>query len=104
MVNFEQINKLFKRKDKVLPKKRQVFAVGTGTYVGEMLVYVKTDTDNHYFLSIPKNINRIVPIDKFNFALENKILEFAADLPKNVYQMCSKQFFYNEKVKNLKKD
>lgn len=91
------IDKLLKKNNTVVPKSREVYAVGTGTYVGEMLVYCKQDKDNYFFLSIPKNINRKIPIDKFNFAIENKIAEFAHKLPQDVYKLCYKQFEYNEK-------
>ena len=97
MVKFELINRLLKRKSKVIPKPPEVYAVGTGTYVGEMLVYCKKDLDNYYFLSIPKNINRTIPIEKFGFAIEHKIAEFANKLPKPVYKICYKQYEYNEK-------
>jgi hypothetical protein len=96
-VNFDVINKLVKRNNKFIPKARKVYAVGTGIYVGEMLVYCKKDSANYYFLSIPKNINRTVPIDKFELALEHKIAEFVTDLPRKVYNICYKQFEYNER-------
>ena len=102
MVNFEFINRLLKRKSKVIPKPPEVYAVGTGTYVGEMLVYCKKDIDNYYFLSIPKNINRIIPIEKFDYAIEHKIAEFAHKLPKPVYKICAKQYQYNEVNSNSK--
>ena len=102
MVKFEFINRLIKRKSKVIPKPPEVYAVGTGTYVGEMLVYWKKDIDNYYFLSIPKNINRIIPIEKFDYAIEHKIAEFAHKLPKPVYKICAKQYQYNEVNSNSK--
>lgn len=85
-------------KDKVVtPKERQIYAVGTGTYVGEMLVFVKRNADTYYFLSIPKNRNRAVPVDKFEFGVKHKIIEYVQDLPKPIYALCAKQFGYNEK-------
>ena len=91
------INNLIKRKTKVVPKNRQVYAIGTGAYVGEMFVYCKSDANQYYFLSIPKNINRSVPIDRFNFAIEHKITELVCTLPRKVYNICVKQFEYNQK-------
>ena len=67
-----------------------------------MLVYCKKDIDNYYFLSIPKNINRIIPIEKFDYAIEHKIAEFAHKLPKPVYKICAKQYQYNEVNSNSK--
>jgi hypothetical protein len=92
----EFITNLIKNK-KTVPKSKEVYAVGTGTYVGEMLVYCKKDKENYCFLSIPKNINRKIPIDKFDFGIEHKIMEFVRKLPSNVYNICYKQFEYNEK-------
>ena len=102
MVKFEFINRLLKRKSKVIPKSPEVYAIGTGTYVGEMLVFCRKDAENYYFLSIPKNINRVIPIEKFDFAVENKIAEFAHKLPGNVYNICYKQHQYNEKNRDSK--
>lgn len=91
----EIIEKLKKRNR--LPKERQVYAVGTGTYVGEMLVYIKKQGDNYCFLSVPKNRNRTVPIEKFDFGLEHKIIEFVEELPKPIYKLCVAQHAFNEK-------
>lgn len=85
------------------PKSRQVYAVGTGTYVGEMFVYIKEDAENFHFLSIPKKRNRVVPKDKFEFAVTNKIMELVEDLPSPIYKLCHKQFFFNEKAGNVPK-
>lgn len=96
-VKLDFINKLVKGKTKFIPKARKVYAVGTGVYVGEMLVFCKKDSNNYHFLSIPKMINRSVPIDKFEFAMEHKIAEFVTDLPRKVYNICFKQFEYNQR-------
>jgi len=96
-----KIQNLFKPKNLHEPKKYEVYGVLHGTYVGELLVYCSQDVSNYYFLSIPKNINRTVPKDKFNYGLENNVLEKAKVLPKNVYNMCFKQFEYNNKHKDL---
>lgn len=94
---FNILNKLIKNKTKVIPKAKQVYAVGTGTFVGEMLIYCKQDKDHYYFLSIPKNINRKIPKDKFDLGVSERIVEYVKDLPKNVYKTCLKQHEYNDK-------
>jgi len=93
---------IFKKKLKTYPKGRQVYAVGTGTYVGEMFVYIRTTGESYSFISLPKLINREIPIDKFNWAIEHKIIEFVQVLPKKVYDICYKQYFYNLKPKETK--
>lgn len=95
-VKAKVLSKILKRSNKVIPKSKEVYAVVTGAYVGEMLVYCTKDQENYFFLSIPKNINRVIPIDKFKFAIDNKIAEFVDVLPKKVYNICLKQFEYNK--------
>jgi hypothetical protein len=97
---FDYINKLLKKKTKVKPKAKQIYAVGTGTFVGEMLIYCKQDEENYYFLSIPKNINRKIPKERFDYGIQEKIIEYVKDLPSDVYKICYKQHDYNEKNSN----
>lgn len=76
------------------------YAVGTGTYVGEIFVFVE-ETENYYhFISIPKNINRSVPKDKFDIGLANKILDYVEEIDADVFTLLKKQFEFN---KNLNK-
>lgn len=86
-----------------IPKESEVFAVGTGTYVGEMWVFVEKAANDYHFLSVPKNINRFAPIDKFDWAIQYKITEFVEKLPGQVYEICKAQFMYNKKHGNHKK-
>ena len=77
------------------PKKGNIYAVGTGIYVGEMFVFVK-EIDNEYnFISIPKNVNRVVPKDKFKLGLESKILDYVGPIDANVFVLLEKQFDFN---------
>lgn len=82
------------------PVPRQIYAVGTGTYVGELLVFIKKHGEDYLFLSVPKNRNRKVPIEKFDFAIKHKIIEFVEELPAPIYKLCVAQFEYNEKHKD----
>jgi hypothetical protein len=86
---------LFKNRIKH-PDKRKAYAVLTGDYVGEMLVYIQEEGDNFLFLSIPKNTNRLIPKEKFDFAWNHNIIEFVETLPRDVYKVITKQFQYNE--------
>lgn len=103
MFKFDYINKLLKRKTNGYPKVKEVYACGTGTYVGEMLVFCKKDLHNYYFISVPKNVNRVIPIDKFNFGISNKIIELAHVLPSSVFKTCFKQHEYNRSNLNTQK-
>ena len=72
------------------------YAVTTGTYVGEIFIYIKTVNKAHCFLSIPKMLNREVPEDKFKYAKDNKVIEFLECVPKNERILCKLQYEYNE--------
>jgi len=74
-----------------------VYAVTTGTYVGEMFVYIDTISDSHNFLSIPKILNRVVPADKFDYAIETKVIEYVERIPYNERRVCEAQYRANEK-------
>lgn len=77
-------------------KQCSIYAVTTGTYVGEMLVLVREDKDSFHFLSIPKNINRQIPKEKIEFGLEHSIIEFVQRLPEDVNNVIVAQFNKNE--------
>lgn len=93
------VGKIFKREPE--PKTKIPYAVQNGHYVGEMFVYMEKDENNFYFISIPKNINREVPKEKFFFGIENKILEEVEKLPNNIYSLLKAQYFHNKK-RNIK--
>lgn len=80
----------------VHPIKRQAYAITTGAYVGEMIVFVEENEDNYGFLSIPKNNNRHIPKDKFKFGLEQEIVEIVDSIPQDVYDLLEKQYTYNK--------
>lgn len=83
--------------DKVLLSKKDVYAVQTGQYAGEMLIFIEDNNDSHCFLSIPNMVNRDIPHDKFKFALENHIVEKVnEDIPKQVYSLCIAQYKQNK--------
>lgn len=84
-------NKLFKHKHY-----GKIFAVTKGTYLGEMLVFIKEERDSFCFLSLPDCINRKIPKEKFDFGLENGILDFVQTSPVDVYKITIKQYEKNE--------
>lgn len=82
------------------PEFRDVFAVVKGSYIGEMLILVDKKHDDYCFLSVPKNINRNIPIDNFLYGVKRKIVEFVETLPEEVYNVIKAQYQYNEKSNN----
>jgi hypothetical protein len=93
-----QMNSWFKNNNH--PQKQNIYAITTGTYVGEMIVLVKEDDEHFYFLSIPKNINRQIPKDKVDFGFKNGIIDFVEKIPKPVNEIIIAQFNKNENSDN----
>lgn len=76
-----------------------MYAVVTGDYCGEMLAFIETQNNAHHFLSIPKNENRSVPVDKFEFGLNNGVVETVEKMPRYVYALLEKQYMHNKRHK-----
>lgn len=84
----------FKKKH---PIKGFSYAVTTGTYIGEILVFVEEKNDGFDFISIPKNINRNIPKDKFFYGIEENIVDVVEKIPNKIFNLLKKQFEYNKK-------
>lgn len=76
------------------PKKRLVYAVTKGTYLGELWVCVE-NTKSYKFLSLPEMHVRDIPKDKFDLGLKEGILDVVNKLPNYVYKVCYKQYLKN---------
>jgi hypothetical protein len=89
------VTRLFKKET---PNKLEgrIYAVTTGDYAGQILLLVKQVGDSFWFLSIPSNNNQEVPKDKFEFGMNNDIIEYIGDLPKDIFKTVKAQFKYNE--------
>lgn len=79
------------------PIKGYSYAVTTGAYVGEILIFVEEKEDNFDFISIPKNVNRYIPKDKFFYGINEKIVDVVEKIPNKVFKLLQKQFEYNKK-------
>lgn len=88
------ISSWFNRKH---PKKGHAYAVTTGVFVGEMLVFVEKRKDEYSFISIPKNINRTVPVDKFELGINEGIVDPVEQIDSKVCRLLFKQYEYNLK-------
>jgi len=80
------------------PEVRCSYAVKHGYYAGEILIFIRKQTDSYEFLSIPKMLNRSIPCDKFNDGWGYGIIDFVEKIPKDVYKAVIKQFENNSKV------
>ena len=73
-----------------------MYAVVTGDYCGEMLAFIETTNGVHNFISVPKNENRSVPVDKFDFGIANGVVEKVDKMPSYVYDILVEQYNYNK--------
>lgn len=83
--------------------KRQVYAVETGDYAGQMFIVVNPTTENVGCLSIPVMENVKVPRDALEYAVESNIITFIETLPKKVYKVSEAQYIKNENPDNRRK-
>jgi hypothetical protein len=79
------------------PLKGEIYAVHTGDYAGEMLIFIEEKTKNFRFLSVPIMENRIVPVESFNFARNTDIIKYVERAPEYVLQASIIQYKHNEK-------
>ena len=80
------------------PNKGCIYAVGTGTYVGEMFVFIEQNQNDYHFISIPKNVNREVPKDKFVLGLNSQIIDYVGQIDSDVLDLLEKQFVFNKQM------
>ena len=74
-----------------------IYAVNSGKFVGEFFVLVeKTDTEFR-FLSIPKMLQRVVPVADMDRGIKNKIITPVKHLPKPIFDICRKQYRHSTK-------
>ena len=82
------------------PEQRYAFAIKTGTYAGEIIIFIKQNSQNYEFLSVPKMLNRQIPVEKFKLGVDTGIVDFVEKIPKDVYKIVSAQFEKNSRSLN----
>jgi len=80
--------------------KKQVYAVQTGDYAGQMFIIVESNTDSIGCLSIPNMENVKVPFDALEHARNNDIIKYVEKLPQRVFKVSAAQYFKNENSGN----
>lgn len=73
------------------PKKGDVYAVQAGDFIGQMFIFIKKDKDDYVFLAPEEKIQR-VPIEKFDFAKEQGIIDYVENLPRNIFKAIKDQY------------
>ena len=81
-------------------RKRDIYAVETGDYVGKMFAVVKLKKDTIGCLILPQMENVDVPVESFDNGRNNDIIKFVEKLPKNVYSVVEAQYNKNENSNN----
>ena len=77
-------------------KQGDISAVHTGTYAGEMLIYIKSVSVDHCFLAIPTMLNRIIPKSAFEHARNTGIIKYVERAPSYVAMTSAEQYKKNE--------
>ena len=80
--------------------KREVYAVQTGDYVGQMFTVVDVEEDFVGCLALPLMENIKVPRESFENGRNNDIIKFVEKLPRKVYSVVEAQYKKNEDPDN----
>jgi hypothetical protein len=85
-----------------MPKAREIYAIETGSYAGEMWIYCGKDKKEpqYNFLSIPLMENRSIDCKTFDDGIKSGIVNMVEKVPKYVYKVSKKQYDKNEKSNN----
>jgi len=81
-------------------KKREVYAVETGDYVGQMLIVVEPTSDFVGCLCVPNMTNLKVPSDAFERGRNFNILTLVDKLPRSFFKTSVAQYKHNENISN----
>ena len=87
------ITRLFKH-----PKKKYIYAITGGHYLGELFVFMEKKDNNFIFLSLPDMKIREVPHEKFEFGLKQNIVDVVEKLPSHVFKVCKQQYIKNNSL------
>lgn len=75
------------------------YGILTGTYVGEILVFLEETEEDFNFISIPKNLNRSVPKNKFFSGIKSNIVDPIKQIDSDVLQLLELQYNHNKENK-----
>jgi hypothetical protein len=87
-------------KTKKSPVNGSAYAVSTGTYAGEMLIFIEEDDKKMFhFLGVPTMENRSFPATAFNHAVNTKIVDLVEVVPDYVFEISKAQYEKNNETK-----
>lgn len=76
------------------------YAVHTGTYAGEILIFIENNNEDYCFLAVPNMECRSIPKLVFDNARNKGIIKFVERLPKYIVGVTTQQYKENEKSNN----
>lgn len=76
-------------------KMGDTYAVARGDRVGQLLIYIKSDKNFKFFVSIPKMENVEIPKNVFDSGVKSGIVEFVERIPYDVRTKVKNQFKQN---------
>ena len=85
----------------ILFKKRKIgdlYACLMGDHVGKFFIIVEKHKDKFGVLAVPTMENLWIPRDKFDFGLDNGIIEYVERVPKEVRKTSEAKFKENEEI------
>ena len=80
--------------------KREVYAVQTGHYVGQMFTVVEPKENFIGCLAVPLMENIKVPLKSFENGRNNDIIKYVEKLPREIYSVVEAQYKKNENPNN----
>jgi len=83
-----------------MPKSREIYAIETGSYAGEMWIYCGKKEPQYNFLSIPLMENRSIDCKTFEDGIKSGVVNMVERVPRYVYKVSKKQYKKNEKSNN----
>ena len=78
-------------------KKREMYAVNNGDYVGQMFAVIAVGKDSVSCLSMPSMENVEVPLDKFDLGRNSHIITLVEKLSRDIWKTCEAQYNKNNK-------
>lgn len=78
-----------------IPNVGSVYAVHTGTYAGQMLIYIEKKAIDYCFLSVPEVNNFTIPQAIFEHGITSNIVKYVESVPKYVQKVAIAQYKHN---------
>ena len=88
-------------------KKRGLYAVTTGDYVGQCFIFVEgwqNKEDEYNVLALPEMELKSIPATAIKEGLEKGILDLVEILPHDVYDKCCSEFYHRKELKTKKEE